>query len=198
MEREFIFRVQYHVILVSSVCICPCLSVLQFSKCNTIHKTYPPHITANHKPSSHAFDHHWPFTHKPFPPWTPPAAPFFLLASSVFTSASFAYSPSWTDPRNILHANLAWCAELSLLPCFKVRPQSFHLFLPSSTLVILWSSHAFPAHPSFRSGPNFRRTTKRVGHGWARAYHLETRTRKECIPFWDNYYAPDENGGLFW
>ena len=30
-------------------------------------------------------------------------------------------------------------------------------------------------------------TIKRVGHGWVRTYHIETRTTKEFIPLWNKH-----------
>ena len=44
----------------------------------------------------------------------------------------------------------------------------------------------FAHTPHFSLGQNSV-TIKRVGHGWVRTYHIETRTIKECIPLWNKH-----------
>ena len=45
---------------------------------------------------------------------------------------------------------------------------------------------AFAHTPHFGLGQNSV-TIKRVGRGWVRTYHIETRTTKEFIPFWNKH-----------
>ena len=50
----------------------------------------------------------------------------------------------------------------------------------------LFTITPFPHTPHFGLGQNSI-TIKRVGHGWVRTYHIETRTTKEFIPLWNKH-----------
>ena len=49
----------------------------------------------------------------------------------------------------------------------------------------MWSTHS-PLSPYFGLGQNSV-TIKRVGHGWVRAFHFETRTIKVFLSLWDKH-----------
>ena len=105
--------------------------------------------------------------------------------------------------RKLSPQHSAWFDGLNLLAYSKVSLQPFHLFhlhftiFLSSDFEIVPRAFPFPAHSSFRSGPNFR--NHRTCRAWMGA-RLPCRNtyQKGIYPFLGQtrYYAPDENGGL--
>ena len=132
------------------------------------HMPWPPHYSQSQTVLAPTFDNHWPFTLRPSRP--EPLLLRFCL---------FRLLPTMNGTTKAFPKNSAWFVGLSLLAYSKVSPQPSHLIhhhfttrFPSD-FVIAPRAHAFPAHPSFRSGPNFR------NH---RGYLC-----RAFIPFWDKY-----------